>query len=250
MPLISKDTKGVFVISATPFDEVGNLDIDSVETMVNFYLDKGVDGLTILGMMGEQQKLTENESIIFVKEVLKNIKNKPCIVGISVNGYYNISELSKKVMDLGASGIMIAPPSHLRTDKQIISYYQNIGEMVDDIPIVLQDYPLGTGVSISPETVLQIFELVPNIKILKHEDWPGLDKISYLRNAETISKQKMSILCGNGGMYFTEELERGADGSMTGFAFPEMLVYVYKLFKQNKKKGSKSCCFNRIMLSI
>ena len=236
MPLISKDTKGVFVISATPFDEVGNLDIDSIETMVNFYLDKGVDGLTILGMMGEQQKLTENESIIFVKEVLKNIKNKPCIVGISVNGYYNISELSKKVMDLGASGIMIAPPSNLRTDKQIISYYQNIGEMVDDIPIVLQDYPLGTGVSISPETVLQIFELVPNIKILKHEDWPGLDKISYLRNAEIISKQKMSILCGNGGMYFTEELERGADGSMTGFAFPEMLVCVNKLFKQNKKK--------------
>ena len=46
----------------------------------------------------------------------------------------------------------------------------------------------------------------------------------------------MSILCGNGGMYFTEELERGADGSMTGFAFPEMLVYVYKLFKQNKKE--------------
>ena len=99
MPLISKDTKGVFVISATPFDEVGNLDIDSIETMVNFYLDKGVDGLTILGMMGEQQKLTENESIIFVKEVLKHIKNKPCMVGISVNGYYNISELSKKLED-------------------------------------------------------------------------------------------------------------------------------------------------------
>ena len=92
MPLITKNTKGVFVIAATPFDEFGNLDLDSVETMVNFYLDNGVDGLTILGMMGESQKLTENESIIFVKEILKNIKNNPCIVGISVNGFYNISE--------------------------------------------------------------------------------------------------------------------------------------------------------------
>ena len=235
MPLISKKTKGDIVIAATPFDEIGNLDLDSVETMVNFYLDKGVDGLTILGMMGESQKLTEQETISFVTEILKNLKNKPCVVGISVNGFYNISEISKKVMDLGASGIMIAPPGNLRTDKQIINYYQTIGEVLDDIPIVLQDYPLGTGVMITPETLLKIFELVSNIKILKHEDWPGLDKISYLRDAEKNSNEHMSILCGNGGMYITEELERGADGSMTGFAYPEMLVNVNKLFKQGKK---------------
>jgi hypothetical protein len=87
------------------------------------------------------------------------------------------------------------------------------------------------------ETNSKICKTVSELKILKHEDWPGLDKISYLSDAEISTKQKMSILCGNGGMYFTEELERGADGSMTGFAFPEMLVCVIQLFKQKKKKG-------------
>ena len=63
MPLISKDTKGVFVISATPFDEVGNLDIDSVETMVNFYLDKGWMPRT-LAVLELESALNSNPEII------------------------------------------------------------------------------------------------------------------------------------------------------------------------------------------
>ena len=62
--------------------------------------------------------------------------------------------------------------------------------------------------------------------MLKHEDWPGLEKITVLRKASDAGARRISILCGNGGMYLLEEMLRGADGAMTGFAYPEMMVQV------------------------
>ena len=65
--------------------------------------------------------------------------------------------------------------------------------------------------------------------MLKHEDWPGLDKISQIRKASDAGLRRVSILVGNGGLYLPQELARGADGAMTGFAYPEMLVEVVVL---------------------
>ena len=64
--------------------------------------------------------------------------------------------------------------------------------------------------------------------MLKHEDWPGLAKLSAIRAAsEKGELRRVSILTGNGGgLFLPEELTRGADGAMTGFAYPEMMVDV------------------------
>jgi 4-hydroxy-tetrahydrodipicolinate synthase len=66
--------------------------------------------------------------------------------------------------------------------------------------------------------------------MLKHEDWPGLDKISALRKASDAGARRIAILCGNGGLYLVEEMLRGADGAMTGFAYPEMMAQVIAAF--------------------
>ena len=66
--------------------------------------------------------------------------------------------------------------------------------------------------------------------MLKHEDWPGLEKITQLRQASDAGARRISILCGNGGMYLLEELLRGADGAMTGFGYPEMMSQVMNAF--------------------
>jgi 4-hydroxy-tetrahydrodipicolinate synthase len=68
--------------------------------------------------------------------------------------------------------------------------------------------------------------------MLKHEDCPGMGKLSQIRTeAEREGLRRVSILVGNGGLYFPQELRRGAAGAMTGFAYPEMLVAVYDRFK-------------------
>lgn len=235
MPLITSHTKGVFVIAVTPFTDDGALDRASIASMVDFYYDKGADGLTILGMMGEAPKLTQAESIEVTRLTIERSADKPVVVGVSAPGLAAIGELTKAVMDLGAAGVMVAPPSSLRTDEQIKAYYKNVVDTVGaDVPVVLQDFPLSTGVQIATNTLNAIFEAHSSIVMLKHEDWPGLQKISDLRAAEEKGRNRVSILCGNAGAFLPEEMQRGADGAMTGFAYPEMMVDVVRLCNEGQ----------------
>jgi len=226
MTQLTTDAAGVYVIAVTPFYTDGRIDMESCDRMVDFYLDAGATGLTVLGMMGEAPKLTVEESRDVVARILDRVQNRvPVVVGVSAPGFAQINTLTKMVMDLGAAGVMVAPPASLRTDDQIVTYYTQIAELLGDVPFVLQDFPLVTGVQISPKVIARIFNDLPTCVCLKHEDWPGLEKITALR-AEGMLNRRISILCGNGGLFLPEEMARGADGAMTGFAFPEMMVSV------------------------
>ena len=228
---LDETAKGVFVISATPFTPTGELDLDSTDSMIDFYLSRGVTGITILGIMGEAPKLTAEESRIFVRRVLARIGGRiPTIVGVSAPGFAPMKELSDFVMGEGAAGVMIAPPSILKTNEQIVAYYDNVSETVGcSTPWVLQDYPLTTGIVFSPAVINEILKRHPDCVMVKHEDWPGLNKISALRAASQSGEmRRVSILVGNGGLFLKEEMARGADGAMTGFAFPEMMVDVVR----------------------
>lgn len=228
MTRLTESAQGVYVIAVTPFHPDGSLDLDSTDRMVDFYLSAGATGLTVLGMMGEAQKLTIEESQSIVRRILARVEGKvPVVVGVSAPGFAQMASLTRMVMDDGAAGVMIAPPSTLRTDDQIVSYYAQAAGFIGDAPFVLQDFPLVTGVQISVPVIRRIVQDLPSCVCLKHEDWPGLDKISALR-ADGFLPRRISILCGNGGMFLPEEMSRGADGAMTGFAYPEMMVDVVR----------------------
>ncbi len=225
---LNESAKGVYVIAVTPFGDDGALDLESTDRMVDFYLDCGATGLTVLGMMGEAQKLTIEESQTVVRRILARVSGRvPVVVGVSAAGFAQMAALTKMVMDDGAAGVMIAPPGALRTDDQIVTYYQQAAEFTGDVPFVLQDFPLVTNVQMSVPVIRRIVRDLPTCVCLKHEDWPGLDKITALR-AEGSLDRRISILCGNGGMFLPEEMGRGADGAMTGFAYPEMMVDVVR----------------------
>jgi 4-hydroxy-tetrahydrodipicolinate synthase len=143
-------------------------------------------------------------------------------------------------MEAGAAGVMIAPPSSLKTDDQIVTYYAQAVEAIGgDVPFVIQDYPLSIGVVMTPGVIRRIVQDNPSAVMLKHEDWPGLEKISTLRRFEQEgSLRHISILCGNGGLFLDFEMERGADGAMTGYAFPDMLVDVVRLSKEGRRDAA------------
>jgi 4-hydroxy-tetrahydrodipicolinate synthase len=231
MALLDESANGVFIIAATPFSDNGALDLASVDRMVDFCLERGANGLTILGVMGEAPKLTEEESRAFIGRAIARAGGAPVIVGVSAPGLASIRTLSASAMDQGAAGVMVAPPAHLRTDDQIFGYFEGVAETLGATPFALQDYPLATQVQISPKVILRVVEAMPSCVMLKHEDWPGLAKIAALRAASDRGARRISILTGNGDLFLPEELERGADGAMTGFAFPEMMVGVVKAFR-------------------
>lgn len=230
MMQLDETARGVFTIAATPFLPDGALDFDSIDRMTDAYVARGANGLTILGMMGEAGKLSAEESVAVVRRVTQRAQ-VPVVVGVSATGFAAMRALSVDAMDAGAAGVMVAPPMGLQTDGQVLGYFHAAAETLGDIPFVLQDFPLATGVKIATSVVLQVVKDCPTCVMLKHEDWPGLEKISTLRQASEAGERRISILCGNGGMYLLEELLRGADGAMTGFGYPEMMRQVFDAFQ-------------------
>ena len=240
--LISEESRGVYVIMATPFADDGALDLQSADRLVEFCLEEGVHGFTLLGVMGEAPKLSLEEQADFTDHVLKRINGRvPVIVGVSNPGMDNLVASSKGAMDRGAGGVMVAGMPGLKTDEQVETYFQAVGDRLgEEVPVCLQDYPPTTTVFISVPVVNRLIANLPQLKMFKHEDCPGHRKLTRLREApETDGMRRVSILTGNNGLYVPQELARGADGIMTGFAFTGMLVEVYRLFESGRAEEAE-----------
>jgi len=222
---------GVFVIAATPFHPDGRIDEASIDRLTDFYLACGANGLTALGVMGEAPKLAHDESIALVRRMVRRAGKVPVVVGVTSPGFAPMRALARGVMEAGAAGVMIAPPNTLRTDDQIVAYFGQAREAIgDDVPFAVQDYPLGFSVVMTPQVLARIVTENPSCVMLKLEDWPGLEKISAVRALEQAGRvRQVSILTGNGGIFLDFELERGANGAMTGYAFPDMLTELVRL---------------------
>ena len=234
--VLTSSIKGVIPIAPTPFHPDGTIDDASLDRMTDFFLAAGSNGITILGQLGEAPKLDHQEAIGIARKVIQRA-NVPIIVGVSAPGFAAMRALTRDVMDLGAAGVMIAPPNTLRTDDQVVTYYRQAVEAIGaDVPFVLQDYPLTFSVVMTPAVIRRIVTENPSCVMLKHEDWPGLEKISALRAFERDgSMRHIAILTGNGGLFLDFEMDRGADGANTGYAFPEMLVDVVRLSAAGKR---------------
>ncbi len=239
---LTADARGVFVISATPFGDDGVLDLESTDRLIDFYLERRAHGLTILGLMGEAPKLMPEEAAAFVARVLRRVNGRvPVIVGVSNPGLTAMKTLAHRSMDLGAAGVMVAPTTGLKGDEAVERYVSTVcATLGADVPVCLQDYPQESGVVMSVPTVGRLIDAHAQIVVFKHEDCPGLPKLSRLRADEArTGRRRVSILVGNGGLYYPIELRRGADGAMTGFAFPEMLVEVYERFVAGDADGAE-----------
>jgi 4-hydroxy-tetrahydrodipicolinate synthase len=230
---------GVFPIAPTPFQPDGTIDWKCVDHLFEFYARIGADGATVLGIMGEAPKLEPQESLEILKRAVRII-GKPVIVGVSAPGFAAMRTLAREAMDAGAASVMIAPPNTLRTDDQIVGYYAGAVEAIGaDVPFVIQDYPLITSVQMTAGVIRRIVQDHPSCVMLKAEDWPGLEKISTLRKWQSEGALRdLAIMTANGGLFLDFEMERGADGSNTGYAFPEMLIDVVRLAKTGDRDAA------------
>ena len=206
---LNESARGVYIISATPFTETGELDLASADSLVEFYLEKNVTGMTILGMMGEAPKLAPDESVTFLQHMLNRVNGRvPVIVGVSSPGLDNMVRLCEAAMDAGAGGVMIAPAGGLTTEDKLYAYFVQVFEKLGpDIPVCYQDFPMTTGVNISTQLFSRLVADFPQLVMLKHEDWPGLNKLTAGRKLDTYyGSRRVSIVTGNGVLFLTMDL--------------------------------------------
>lgn len=237
---LTADARGVFAIAPTPFTDDGALDLASAGALADFYLEREVDGITLLGVMGEAPKLDLDESLAFTRRVLERVAGAiPVVVGVSNPGLQPLARLAREAMALGAAGVMVSPMAGLRTEEQAVAYVDTVCRALGPaVPVCLQDHPASSGVTLSVPTLARLVDGFPQVVVLKHEDQPGLAKLTRVREM-LATRRRLSVLVGSGGLHLPQELARGADGVMTGFAFPEMLVGVCRRFAAGDVEGAE-----------
>ena len=228
---------GIFNILATPFHADYAVDFDSLARLTRFQMEAGAQGLTILGVMGEAAKLSVEERRAVMDTVAATVEGAiPIVVGASHSELETCINLSVAAFAAGADGVMIAPPPlDDKSDDKILALYSRIAERVDG-PIVVQDFPPVNDIIMSPDLLARIAEAIPSARWLKLEDPPLMQKIDAIRQRT----DKFAIFGGLGGMFLLEELKRGAAGTMTGFAFTEILVGVYEAFKAGELRAAEA----------
>ena len=223
--------KGVFPILITPFDDAGEVDLASFDRVVRFMGDIGVDGVTILGVLGEANRLLDAEREVLIQTAVKAAGRLPVVVGTSHSGTQVATRLSRMAQDLGASAVMVAPLQEpAPTEQRVFEYVQQVGEAIE-IPIVLQDHPASTQVHLPVPLMLRMVAEIPRIACIKEEAVPTPPKIAALRKGLS---RPVTILTGLGALYGRFDLERGSDGFMTGFAFPEVLMAMVRAAKEER----------------
>lgn len=236
---------GVCTIALTPFTGEGDLDEESIDSLARFYLNSGVHGVTILGIMGEAHKLSDVERQAVTERYISAIGGRvPVVAGCSAVATRIVVERARAAEEAGAAAVMVAPPNNQRSLDLVFEHYRRVAEAVS-VPVVVQDEPVNTGVVMPAPFLARLVDEIEGCRHVKLEEAPTTIKISALLN---YAKTEVGVFGGLGGMYFYEELARGAAGIMTGFAYPHVLVETYRRFVEGEKREAQEYFFRYLPL--
>jgi 4-hydroxy-tetrahydrodipicolinate synthase len=239
---------GVCTITLTPFTEGGDVDLESIDSLAGLYLDSGVYGLTILGIMGEAHKLSDAERSMVVGRYIEAARDRvPVVVGCSAVATKVTVERAREAETAGAAAIMVAPPNNVRNLDLVFEHYRRVAEAVS-VPVVVQDEPVNTGVVMPAPFIARVINEIEGCRYVKLEEAPTTIKITNLIEKIEDPDKRAGIFGGLGGMYFYEELARGAVGIMTGFAYQEILVRTYELFSEGREHEAREYFFRYLPL--
>ena len=236
---------GVFHVMATPFTEGGELDARGLPRLVEAALATGITGVTLLGIAGEAHRLTDEERRRVVEGVVKEVRGRvPVVVGVSASGTHLATSFTRMAQEHGADALMVAPPAGLKNLDAVAEYYRAVAAAAA-VPLVLQDEPVTTQVTMPAAFMARLCEEIPAIEAVKIEEAPTLPKITRLRE---LLGRRVAIFGGLGGVYFFEELSRGADGAMTGFPYPEALKAIRDHFVAGRRDEARALFYRWLPL--
>ncbi|MBM3691606.1 MAG: dihydrodipicolinate synthase family protein [Actinobacteria bacterium] len=226
---------GVLPVLAVPFNNDGSLDLDSIPKLTELCINNKADGVVIFGLASELYKLTDNERIQILEKVISSINSRvPVIVGTEHSGTLAAVARSIEAEKLGASALMLYPPTFIKPDEDnVFSYFKAVGSAVK-IPIIIQDAPAWTGVPLPVSLLSRIIKQQPNVCYIKLESPPIGEK------AKLLKAEGFKIISGYGAIHLMEDLTAGIDGFMPGCGFPEIFVEINDLFKSGNIESART----------
>lgn len=230
----------------TPFDADGELSLPAFQRLVDSAASSGCAGVVTLGVMGESHRLSDAERNEVLNAVVKAADGRlKVVVGVSSQSGRDVALRSKEAEAAGATAVMASPPRLAKPNEPaVMAYYIAIQNAIS-IPIVVQDLPEQTGVHMPPEFIASINSDLPSARFLKLEDPPTPQKVTRVLDA---TSGNISVFGGLGGAFLFEELRRGASGTMTGFAYPEVLVAIYRKMQSGDSEGARAIFYRWLPL--
>ena len=238
--------EGIHFMMPTPFDDRGRVEYESIPALVDLAMKAGCRGIVCLGVMGEASRLSDTERTLVLERVIKEVKGRlAVVVGASATGTDITIQRGIEAADLGATALMLTPVPVLKQNlATVFSFYEAVTSAIK-IPIVVQDYPKESNVFMPADFIARLYHELETVKYLKLEDPPTPPKVTAIKN---LTGSKLGIFGGLGGTFLYEELRRGACGTMTGFAYPEILVKVYNHMSDGETEKAAEVFFQYLPL--
>jgi 4-hydroxy-tetrahydrodipicolinate synthase len=238
---LQPELRGTWFVLPTPFTEDRSVDVAAQRRLVEAAMSWGVDGLTAMGVTSEASSLSSSERSAALAEVAEAVAGRvPLVVGCSGGSVEEVVDLMREAAEAGAVAAMVsAPPGHGNVEA-LPDLFGRIAA-VGGLPLVVQDEPVATGVVLPVDLLLRCLEAC-GARTVKLEDAPTPPKIGRLLEADP----NLRVFGGLGGVAALAELERGACGTMTGFAFPEILRAVREAVEGGDPTGA-AALFERFL---
>jgi 4-hydroxy-tetrahydrodipicolinate synthase len=234
---------GVGHIMVTPFHPDESIDLSGLRRTVDFVRESGACAIVVLGIMGEAHRLGDAERETVIATAAEQAGGRvPVIAGCTAESTFTTIERVIAAAALGAAAAMVAPPRAAQAPALQVEHYRRVGAAVP-IPLVVQDEPVTTGVTMTAATIGEILRL-PGAACVKVEQAPSPTKVSQILEANPDAR----CYGGLGGLYLVEELDRGAVGIMTGFAMPEVLVRICDLYAAGDREQAVAIFFQYLPL--
>ena len=239
--------EGVYSVLPTPFRPNGDLDEASLRRVIDLFISAGVNGVTALGVTGEVARLDDSERRRVLEVVVEHVQGRIGVVaGTTSEGTRTCIAYSRHAHEVGATAVMVSPPRMPKLNSEaVVRHFKALADAVD-IEIVVQDYPPISGFTMEPALLARIAREIPRARTIKLEDPPTPFKTS--RIIEAAGDTAVRIFGGLGGVFLLEELLAGATGAMTGFAFPEILVQIVKLFRAGRVEEAADTFYRTVPL--
>ncbi len=234
---MSVSMRGVFTIPSTPFDERGQLDEEGLRRVVDFCVECGAHGIVYPVNASEFTVLSDEErkrgSRIVVEQTAGRI---PVAIGTAGVCTEHAAMFSRYAVEIGADAVIaMAPYIRKVTDAEgLISYYRGISDVID-IPIFVQNHPVGTDLSVS--IMARLVREVEHIEYIKEETMPATHKLSQL--IEAAGPKLKGVFGGSGGRYLLLEHPRGSAGQMPGCHVTDVMVRLWNALEAGDREEAK-----------
>jgi 4-hydroxy-tetrahydrodipicolinate synthase len=223
---------GLFAVLPTPMVVGGGLDLESLDRVVDYYLEGGATGLVPVSVAGEGDRLDEAERQCVMRRVVQRARGRvPVVAGILADGVDEALGQVTAAARCGVDGLLVKPVGH--DQESLIGRFRAMGRSAR-LPIVLLDYPPATP-RLPVDLISLLAECVPELAGIKLEEEPTHLKMAALRS---LVGQRLRIFGGLSGAHCLSELEHGADGFFTGCPNPEWLVETMARFRRGDGDGA------------